>query len=213
LNDRLYVDRARDFAEHAERSPYNASYERPSMLDLVGDIAGKDVMDVGCGAGTLLALLAERGPRTLTGVDASAHLAAIAASRLGGRARNRMHDVREPFDAAERNSFDTVVSSLVLDYVEDWKRCLGNCRLLLRPGGTMFFSVAHPNEAPPGTDLNELVLVKAHWPSFGFEVSRYYRPLTQMLEAIPAQALFFTVPSSRVRPYVYYGKIPACSYG
>ena len=67
MNDHLYVDRAPAYAEHAERSPYNASYERPSMLDLVGDIADKDVMDVGCGA----------------------------APRLERRARIRVHDVRQ----------------------------------------------------------------------------------------------------------------------
>lgn len=154
------------------------------MLGLVGDIDGKDVIDVGCGAGTLLALFAKRNPRTLTGVDASPQLAAIAASRLEGRARIRVHDVRERFELAELNSMDTVVCSLMLDYVEDWNDCLGNCRLLLRPGGRMFFSVTHPNEAPPGTDLNELVLVKVRWPSFGFDVSRYYRPLSHMLGAI-----------------------------
>jgi 2-polyprenyl-3-methyl-5-hydroxy-6-metoxy-1,4-benzoquinol methylase len=184
LNDHLYVDRALAFAGHAERSPYNASYERPSMLDLVGDIADKDVMDVGCGAGTLLALFAERNPRTLTGIDASPQLAAIAASRLEGRARIRVHDVREPFELVERNAIDVIVCSLVLDYVKDWKGGLSNCRSLLRPGGSMFFSVTHPNEAPPGIDSNECVLVKERWPSFGFEVSCYYRPLTQMLQAI-----------------------------
>jgi hypothetical protein len=72
----------------------------------------------------------------------------------------------------------------MLDYVEDWKRCLGNCRLLLRRGGMMFFSVAHPNEAPPGVDSNECVLVRERWPSFGLDVSRYHRPLEHMLSAI-----------------------------
>jgi 2-polyprenyl-3-methyl-5-hydroxy-6-metoxy-1,4-benzoquinol methylase len=184
LNDHLYVDRALAFAEHSERSPYNASYERPSMLRLVGDVAGKDVLDVGCGGGTLLALLAERKPRTLTGFDASPQLAAIAAARLAERARITVHDVREPFESAERNSIDVIVCSLVLDYVEDWKAALANCRSLLRVGGSMFFSVTHPNEAPSGTDANECVLVETHWPSFGLEVSYYHRPLSHMLGAI-----------------------------
>jgi 2-polyprenyl-3-methyl-5-hydroxy-6-metoxy-1,4-benzoquinol methylase len=201
LNDHLYVDRARDFAEHAERSKYNASYERPSMLALMGDIAGRDVMDVGCGAGTLLERLAGRKARTLAGVDASAQLAAIAASRLEGRARIRVHDVRDPFELSERNSFDTVVCSLMLDYVEDWNVCLGNCRLLLRPGGTMFFSVAHPKEAPSGVDSNECVIVRERWPSFGIEVSRYHRPLEQMLAAI-ASAGFILRRTAEPQPAV-----------
>jgi len=163
---------------------YNASYERPSMLELVGDITGKDIMDIGCGAGTLLSAFAKGNPRTLAGIDASPRLAAIAASRLDRRARIRVRDVREPFELAERGSMDVIVCSLMLDYVEDWKAGFANCRSLLRPGGSMFFSVTHPNEAPSDTDLGECVLVSELWPSFGLEVSRYYRPLTQMLQAI-----------------------------
>ena len=37
----------------------NGHYTRPAVLDLAGDVAGRRILDVGCGAGPLLAALRE----------------------------------------------------------------------------------------------------------------------------------------------------------
>jgi ubiquinone/menaquinone biosynthesis C-methylase UbiE len=46
-----YDSFAEAYSAENEASLLNAYYERPAMLDLAGDVAGRRVLDAGCGAG------------------------------------------------------------------------------------------------------------------------------------------------------------------
>lgn len=46
-----YDEFADEFAEHANKGFYNAHVDRPSCLGLLGDMAGRRVLDVACGPG------------------------------------------------------------------------------------------------------------------------------------------------------------------
>ncbi|MER6951570.1 class I SAM-dependent methyltransferase [Nonomuraea sp. NPDC000554] len=121
------------FAEHADISPYNAYTDRPAMLDLVGDVAGAKILDVGCGAGHYAAELLARGAEVV-GVDGSATLLDHARARAGRRAKLLLHDLEEPLDFAGDASFDGVVCALVLHHVTRRAQLLGELRRVLRPG-------------------------------------------------------------------------------
>ncbi|HLI94697.1 MAG TPA: hypothetical protein VKT72_01285, partial [Candidatus Baltobacteraceae bacterium] len=60
-NDGLYVDAAQDYASHSAENFCNAQYERPTMLDVIGHVHGKSVLDAGCAGGEYAALLLARG--------------------------------------------------------------------------------------------------------------------------------------------------------
>lgn len=60
----------------------NAWYERPSMVDLSGDVEGRRVLDAGCGAGPLTAALREKGA-IVSGFDLSPSMIDLARERLG----------------------------------------------------------------------------------------------------------------------------------
>ena len=55
--DAMAVDYAADNAESA----FNAYYERPAMISLIGEVEGRRVLEVGCGAGPLTAWLVDHG--------------------------------------------------------------------------------------------------------------------------------------------------------
>src|SRR3712207_1246135 len=68
-------------------------WERFELIVSVGDLAGRRVLDVGCGTGTLAAALAERHGCRVWGVDASPEMLGVARAKVppavglkGGRA-------------------------------------------------------------------------------------------------------------------------------
>ncbi|MFD5142745.1 class I SAM-dependent methyltransferase [Streptomyces sp. NPDC058401] len=143
---------AEAYAAENENSLVNASYERPAMLALAGDVAGRRILDAGCGSGPLTAALRERGA-VVTGVDSSAGMLALARRRLGGDAAlydAELHDAElHEVDLRDRlpfadGAFDDVVASLVLHYLEDWGPTLAEFRRVLGPGGRLLVSVDHP---------------------------------------------------------------------
>ncbi|MFI8239304.1 class I SAM-dependent methyltransferase [Streptomyces sp. NPDC085866] len=137
-----YDSFAEAYAAGTENNLVNAYYARPAMLALAGDVAGRRILDAGCGSGPLSAALRDRGA-VVTGIDASAGMLALARQRLGDDADLHMVDLSDPLPFAD-GAFDDVVASLVLHYLEDWGPTLAELRRVLRPGGRLIASVDHP---------------------------------------------------------------------
>ncbi|MGP3943626.1 class I SAM-dependent methyltransferase [Streptomyces sp. 6N106] len=137
-----YDSFAEAYSAETENSLVNAYYARPAMLALAGDVAGRRVLDAGCGSGPLSAALRERGA-VVTGIDASAGMLALARRRLGEDVALHLADLGDPLPFAD-GEFDDVVASLVLHYLEDWGPTLAEMRRVLRPGGRLIASVDHP---------------------------------------------------------------------
>lgn len=142
---RDFYDRyAREYADKNEVSAYNALYERPAVLALLGDVAGKRVLDAACGPGAHAQALQERGA-LVTGCDRSAPELAIARERLRPGTRLDQVDLtqRLPYGDGE---FDAVLCALALHYLEDWSAPLREFNRVLRPGGRLVVSTHHPIE-------------------------------------------------------------------
>ena len=140
VND--YDSFAEAYAAENANSPVNAYYERPAMLALAGDVAGRRILDAGCGSGPLSAALRDRGA-VVTGIDASAGMLALARQRLGDDVALHVVDLNDGLPFGD-GAFDDVVASLVLHYLEDWGPTLAELRRVLRPGGRLIASVDHP---------------------------------------------------------------------
>jgi SAM-dependent methyltransferase len=140
VND--YDSFAEAYSAENENNLVNAYYERPAMLALAGDVAGRRILDAGCGAGPLSAALRDRGA-VVTGIDASEGMLNLARRRLGGDVALHRIDLSDRLPFAD-GAFDDVVASLVLHYLEDWEPTLAELRRVLRPGGRLIASVDHP---------------------------------------------------------------------
>jgi ubiquinone/menaquinone biosynthesis C-methylase UbiE len=107
------------------------------------DLAEKSVLDVGCGSGFLaLAVLARGAGRVVCGDQSERMLdqlrAKAARDKLGKRIECMVMDAENiPFPD---NSFDVVVSGMVIGLVPDQARVIAEMKRVCRPGGTVAFS-------------------------------------------------------------------------
>lgn len=187
IND--YDSFAEAYSAENETSLINACYERPAMLDLAGDVAGRRILDAGCGSGPLFAALRDRGA-VMTGFDRSTAMLELARRRLGDGADLRVADLGKPLPFPD-SAFDDVVVSLVLHYLEDWSAPLAELRRVLRPGGRLILSVNHPmllKLLRPDTDY----FATSQWSeehSFNGQagvLTYWHRPLHAMTDAFTA---------------------------
>ena len=100
-----YEAMAAEYAEAVEESPFNALYERPGVISPMPDVAGKRVLDVGCGSGPLSAWLVHRGAEVV-GFDISPSMVGLAQKRGLRRATFRVADLAKPLEFLEDASLD-----------------------------------------------------------------------------------------------------------
>ncbi|HEV8554806.1 MAG TPA: class I SAM-dependent methyltransferase [Actinophytocola sp.] len=188
-----YDSFAEAYTAENETSLVNAYYERPAMLELAGEVAGRRILDAGCGSGALSAALRARGA-VVTGIDTSAAMLELARRRLGADADLRVADLASPLPLPD-GEFDDVVASLVLHYLQDWGPTLTELRRVLRPGGRLLVSVDHPfaaygSQRLAGGSPNyfETYNWTFHWTMGGqtIPMSFWARPLHAMTDAFTA---------------------------
>jgi SAM-dependent methyltransferase len=137
-----YDSFAEGYTAENEANLINGYYGRPAILNLAGDVAGRQILDAGCGSGPIAAALRDRGA-TVTGFDSSAGMLELARRRLGPDADLHLADLADPLPFPD-DTFDDVIASLVLHYLEDWTRPLAELRRVLKPGGRLIAAVEHP---------------------------------------------------------------------
>jgi SAM-dependent methyltransferase len=140
-------DDPRFFAGYSQLERFGAGWQRAmehaDLLALLGEVAGRRVLDLGCGAGQLAHHLAGSGAAEVVGVDVSERMLAVA------RADWAHPRVTYTLGAVETLAFpparfDLVVSSLMLHYVEDYAGFVARVARWLAPGGVFVYSIEHP---------------------------------------------------------------------
>lgn len=187
----------------------NATLEEPVIRELVGDVSGAAVLDMGCGDGAFGQTLLETGCQSYTGIEASSRMAALARETLAGfPAAKVIHARIEDWDFPA-GRFDLVVSRLALHYVEDVAPVFERVWRTLVDGGRFIFSVEHPvmtccNRAR-GEDGNAqreawivddyFVTGRRAYPWMGARVVKYHRTVEDYFVSL--QAAGFTVTHLR----------------
>lgn len=139
-----YDKLAKDYEKHVDtQSGHNAYYERPAMIKLMPtDLNQLDVLDAGCAAGWYTEQFLKQGAN-VTAVDLSPEMVEACKRRVGNKANVLTCDLTEnlPFD---NESFNLIVSSLTLHYIDDWVPTFREFYRVMKPGGSLLFSVHHP---------------------------------------------------------------------
>lgn len=134
-------DRDGDFRPLHEINPLRANF-----IDGLSPVAGRDLVDVGCGGGILAEALAQRGAR-VTGIDMGE--APLSVARLHQLESGLDIDYRqataEELAEEEPEAYDVVCCLEMLEHVPDPGSVVAACAALARPGGSLYFSTINRN--------------------------------------------------------------------
>ena len=120
---------------------------RLDWIDRQAQLAGKRVLDVGCGGGILTESMALRGADVL-GIDLSTKPLRVAQlhAMASGIERLQYREVAAEDLAAESPaSFDVVTCMEMLEHVPEPASVVRACATLVKPGGWVFFSTLNRN--------------------------------------------------------------------
>ena len=127
----------------------------------LGDVAGRCVLDAGCGTGYLTRQLAQRGA-LVTGIDVSARMIALA------RDANPGCDVRvdscTTLATIDDGAFDAVVANYVVMDVPDLTAMVAAFSRVLRPDGIAVLIFSHPCFPQGRTAVPSRGGIAYHWP-------------------------------------------------
>jgi malonyl-CoA O-methyltransferase len=137
--------------------------EEPLFDQLLGDVPGLSVLDVGCGTGRHAIRLARAGA-IAHGVDFSPGMLERARAKPGAdRITFQTHDLSTPLPFGDA-AFDRVVSGLVLEHIADLPAFFREMRRVCRPTGFAVVSAMHPAMMLKG------VQARFHDPATGAEI-------------------------------------------
>lgn len=202
-NQNIYDNQDFFSGYHSLRSSndnYNDLLEQPAMADMLPDLTGKKVLDLGCGYGHNCLDFIRNGAERVVGLDISGKMLEVA--------RNESSDVKieyinmsmtEISTITER--FDFVYSSLAFHYIEDFSKLIKDIYSLLNSGGYLLYSQEHPiitatiddkghfNQDENGnyvsytfSNYNQAGRREIHWYVDG--VIKYHRPMGELLTTI-----------------------------
>ena len=150
MTENVHVHEIEKFGAQAERwwdadgefkTLHQVNPLRLQFIQKYADIAGKRIVDVGCGGGILTEGLARAGADAL-GIDLSEDLIDIAElhSLESGVPAKYQKISAEQLAAEQPESFDHVTCMEMLEHVPDPGAIIKACSQLVKPGGMVFFS-------------------------------------------------------------------------
>jgi len=151
---------------------------RLDWIDLhAGGLAGKRVVDVGCGGGILAESMAMRGAEVV-GIDLADKPLAVAKLHLleSGLRVDYRAVAAEALAETEGGTFDLVTCMELLEHVPDPASTVAACAALARPGATLVFSTINRNPKSYAFAILGAEYVLGLLPRGTHDWSRFIRP-------------------------------------
>ena len=143
-------------AEEYKRSklaPWRTYLERYSLLNLLGEVRGKSVLDLACGEGFYSRLVRERGAGRVVGVDWSSGMIGLAIAAEKESPLGIKYRVGDAMAYQTDERFDIVAAAYLLNYADTEEKLAAMCRTVarsLKPGGRFVTVNNNPSQSPDG---------------------------------------------------------------
>lgn len=126
------------------RDKYRSELTDPAMLHTIGEPAGLDILDAGCGEGYLSRILAKKGANA-TGIDSSTKLIEAARSQNLADVPSVSFDIGSVDDLPYPDSaFDLVVCNHLVNDLFDPSKPISEFARVLRSSGRLVILMLHP---------------------------------------------------------------------
>lgn len=192
-----------EFFERYARFPrsvegLSAAGEWHELKRLLPDFTGKRVLDLGCGFGWHCRYASDHGAAAVIGVDLSEKMLEKARADTHDESIHYVRGAMEDVDFPPE-SFEVVLSSLALHYVEELEPLVRHVYGWLTPGGDFVFSCEHPVFTAEGSQdwVTGPDGAPLHWPVdryftegrrpahfLGCDVVKYHRTLTAYVQTL-----------------------------
>ena len=119
---------------------------RANWIDRLSPVAGKTLLDVGCGGGILSEAMAHRGAE-VSGIDMGKtplEIARLHSMESGVNIDYQLTTAEQLADSSPER-FDIVTCMEMLEHVPDPASVIGACARLVKPGGNLYFSTISRN--------------------------------------------------------------------
>lgn len=189
-----YENLADSYNAMIDHKPHNAYYDRPNTLKLIPKVNGKSILDAACGPGKYAEILMAQGA-TVTGFDISPRMVALAKERNKGLGTFFVHDMSNSFDMLADTSYDIVVCTLAMHYIEDWNSTIQEFHRVLKPNGSLVLSIEHPFFEYlyfKSERYFDIEAVNATWSGFGkpVQVHSYRRSLNDCIQPLTSNGFY-----------------------
>ena len=178
----IYQKHAHAYAAHTATSDSNAAHERPIVRALLGEVHGTRVLDAGCASGENVGWLLSQGAEAHA-IDMSPEMVALVRQRFPA-ASVTCASLADPLSETPADFFDSVLCSLTIHYLRDWRPTLREFRRVLRKDGKLIVSTHHPMIiAQMVDDYFRTQLVRDYFVLAGEKVAveYYHRPLEHIV--------------------------------
>ncbi|GKX28858.1 SAM-dependent methyltransferase [Vallitalea longa] len=178
---------------------YNILLEQPTMLELLPNVKGKSILDIGCGMGDSCLLYEKYGAKKIVGIDISSKMLEKAKKRTNSDIIDYLNIDMNSINKID-GKFDIITSSLAIHYIQDFRSLTNSIYSLLNKDGYFIFSQEHPLTTAPRlgceyslddngdvihynlTDYMRPGKRKVEW--FVDDVIVYHRPLSEIINTL-----------------------------
>lgn len=177
---------------------YNNSIEEPLMLEIIGDVNSKTILDLGCGTGELSKKLSKNA-KDILGIDISQKMLDVA-NKNNNNINIKYKNLPMENINILNQKFDVVVSSLAFHYIENFQKLIIDISRLLKKRGSLIFSQEHPMITAYMGERNwisDLKGNKLYWPVSNYNdeglrsetwfienVQKYHRTLSTIINTL-----------------------------